>query len=164
MARKNDKNYKPTREEKIAAKIAQNKTDILEAHETHGVNITEVCKAVGITRPTYYRYREEDPEFNSACEEACEAILDEAEQTLVDLMRNSNDKVRHDSAKTILTARAKKRGYGTERREQTHSGSVDLNAKVEKVRFELPDNRTDAGTEPPKPASWEAATSGGESS
>jgi hypothetical protein len=159
MAAKTNKKNALTREQKIAQTTAANKAAILEAHQTHGLNVTRVCDAVGIGRTVYYTYRNDDPEFDAACEEVCETISDEAEQTLMDLMRHSNDKVRHDSAKTILTARAKKRGYGTERRETEHSGSLDINAKVEKVRFELPDNGTADNN--PKPPPRPTTASGG---
>lgn len=158
MATKNRKNNTLTREEKIAQKIAENKERILEAHKKHGLNITKVCKAVGIDRSTYYRYRDEDKDFSEACIEACEVVCDEAEETIVKLMRKSPvDKVKLDAAKSLLNARAKDRGWGVERREQKHSGELNVTTQV--IRVSFPSNATERTGEAPLPPSWETNTS-----
>lgn len=80
-------------------------------------NISETCKAVKISRQTYYRWMEEDAEFVKVINEV------EPEELLMDFVEsNLMKKIRKgDTACLIFVAKtkAKKRGY-VERQE--HSG------------------------------------------
>lgn len=63
-------------------KIEQIKKAIIEALEkTLGV-VTPACKAVGISRTTFYQYVKEDPDFAAAVAETENAALDFAETAL----------------------------------------------------------------------------------
>ena len=133
---KTDRSDTLTREEKIALATARNKKSLLAALAEFGGNVTKACEKTGLSRQTHYDYMS-DPEYASAVNDVYEVGCDEAEQTIVELMRTSEvDKVRLDAAKEILKARGKKRGYGTERREQEHSGSI----QTEPIVIQLPDN------------------------
>ena len=60
------------------------KTPIIEA----------ACKAVGLPRSTYYRWRKDDPEFADQCDETIELsvgrINDLAESQLINAIKNQN--------------------------------------------------------------------------
>lgn len=60
------------------------KTPIIEA----------ACKAVGLPRSTYYRWRKDDPEFAEECDEVIELsvgrINDLAESQLINAIKNQN--------------------------------------------------------------------------
>ena len=113
-----------TREEKIARATARNKKSLLAALAEFGGNVTKACEKTGLSRQTHYDYMN-DPEYASAVNDVYEVGCDEAEQTIVELMRTSEvDKVRLDAAREILKARGKGRGYGVEKRDQNISGEI----------------------------------------
>jgi hypothetical protein len=137
-----DKSDGLTRVEKIALahaeNVAKNKAKLLNALSKHGGNVTQACKSTRLSRQTHYEYLN-DPAYAAAVNDVYEVGCDEAEQTIIELMRTSEmDKVRLDAAKEILKARGKARGYGVEKREQNIKG--DLNVTAQPVIVRLPDN------------------------
>jgi hypothetical protein len=50
--------------------------------ETHG-HISNLCRAVGISRKTYYDWMKEDPDFNQAIQDAESELNDEMRDALV---------------------------------------------------------------------------------
>lgn len=155
MAAKSNKNNTRT----IENRIAETKSQLLNALREWAGNVYQACKAVGVDRTTFYRYQKDDPAFAAEVEIINEESKDQAEWVLLDAMRQGQFRDSVKAAEIYLKARAKERGYGTERRETEHSGSLDLNAKVEKVRFELPDNGTADNN--PKPPPRPTTASGG---
>lgn len=108
-------------------------------HESGGI-VTDAAIAAGIDRTTHYVWMKNDPVYAEAVSEISEITLDEAEKTLLSLMRYSeHDPTRMNSARAILQARGKSRGYGTENRKVEHSGEINTTARVEIVA-RLPDN------------------------
>ena len=157
MASKESKRNTPTRISK-AARASQEK--LLDELSKNGGVVTVSCNNAGVGRTTYYKWME-NPEFAERVKDAKEQAIDKIESMLVskvyDAERDS-DQIR--AAEIILKARGKDRGYGVEKREQEHNGELNVNAKIEDVRFELPDNRTAEGSGSPIPPGWETATGG----
>jgi len=142
----------------VKDRIAETKAELLEHLRTWHGNVFQACRAAGVDRITYYRYLD-DPDFKAATETINEESKDKAEWVLLDAMQSGHFRDSVKAAEIYLKARAKERGYGTERRETEHSGSLGIDAKIEKVRFELPDNQT--GSDSVGPAPWETTASGG---
>ena len=156
---KTDRADTPTRARENKTK---NKAKFLKALAETGGNVTRASELSGIGRSTHYEYMADDQEYAEKVNQVYDVLVDEAEQTIVDLMRSSNDKVKLDASKEILKARGKSRGYGVEKRESKLSGALDVKATVQDVRFELPNNDTSEGGQSPLPPGWETATGGGE--
>src|ERR1700676_5470900 len=56
----------------------------------HGI-VTDACKAFDISRSTYYKWREADPEFALECDEAAETTIDFVESKLMEnIGKNDN--------------------------------------------------------------------------
>jgi hypothetical protein len=70
--------------DKIRLLAKLEKTPIIEA----------ACKAVGLPRSTYYRWRKDDPDFAEQCDETIELsigrISDLAESQLINAIKNEN--------------------------------------------------------------------------
>ena len=152
-----DKLDKPTR-----AKTQPSKTKMVKALRESRGNVTNACKASGVPRPTHYHWLDNDPDYATAVREVQDEMFDTLEDHIFNLAiaaERESDQIR--AAEIYLKARAKDRGYGVEKRDQSVSGGLDIKATVQDVRFELPDDKTGPGTSPPMPPGWEAATGGG---
>lgn len=92
----------------------------VEAMHNNLGNATAACKAVGISRQTYYNWLEEDEEFKAEIDAVAEELLDMAENTLLSKIESG------DSTCTIfyLKTKGKKRNY-IERTEKTIQGDKD---------------------------------------
>lgn len=102
----------------------QKKGMIIELLPRKNYHIGKVCKAVGIGRMTYYRWRENDEEFNEKCEEVFQYDIDDSEEKLRLLRQGLPEfdkegrfigwiEKPHFGALTLhLQAKAKDRGYG----------------------------------------------------
>lgn len=107
------------------------KKDLIEVYgKTYG-NISATCRAVGISRPTFYLYKKEDAEFAQALKDAepDEVLVDLAEEHLAKKIEAG------DTAAIIFTlkTKGKPRGY-VERTEHMH-GEV-----IEQPLFQKPDD------------------------
>ncbi len=69
--------------------------------------VSSACKALGISRTTYYKYYNEDKEFKEQVDDIGEATIDFVESKLFELIKSGN------VASTIffLKTKGKKRGY-----------------------------------------------------
>ena len=62
--------------QKIDERVAKEKKDLLEAlAQTSGI-VSSACKACNISRMTYYRYYNEDPEFKEKADDVKELQKD----------------------------------------------------------------------------------------
>ncbi len=98
-----------------------NKKALLEAlGKSMGV-VATACRAVGLSRQTFYRYRDEDPEFKSALEDIKEDAKDFAESSLYQQIKDKN------TTATIfyLKTKCKDRGY-VERQEIENTGQPQI--------------------------------------
>lgn len=92
----------------------------VEAMHNNLGNVTASCKAIGISRRTYYNWIEDDPEFKEDIDAVAEELLDMAENTLLSKIESG------DTTSTIfyLKTKGKKRNY-IERVEKTLQGDKD---------------------------------------
>jgi hypothetical protein len=99
-------------------------------------NVTLACQEANIDRSTYYAWRNEDPEFAAACDEAIEMVFDSVESVMYKKVL-----VDHDTTCLIYFTKTKmkNRGY-VERVESTgKDGSpltqVNYTVEVAKARI-----------------------------
>lgn len=102
-------------------KTARNKARFLKAYEASLGNITAASNAIGIARTTYYLWRDTDPEFVKACEDAIELQKDFVESQLMKLIRDGDS----GSVRFYLQTKGRDRGYG-DKMELTGAGGKDL--------------------------------------
>lgn len=82
---KKNNNSKTDKSDTIKKRIAAQQKQFLEIYyKAKATNIAATCRAVGINRSTYYEWRSKYPEFNEACHEAEEALIDFAESKLIE--------------------------------------------------------------------------------
>ena len=80
---------------------------------------------MGMHRRSFYRWRDKDPEFDRACEEITEEILDEAEVLLQKKMRENDT----TSLIFFLKTKGKNRGY-VEKKELEHTGNSVFTTQI----------------------------------
>ncbi len=102
---------------------------IAKVYEKKGCNITSTCAALGISRKTFYEWREKKKKLAEVLDEVDESILDFAESKLVEHI-NNNDL---QALIFFLRTKGKKRGYV----EKTES-DVNINA-FEKLMQDVED-------------------------
>jgi len=95
---------------------------VLEAMEkTMGI-VTTSCKAVGISRTIFYRWKEEDKDFAKKVSEVMNLRLDFLENELLSRIQKkepgSNTLIMYE-----LNNRGRERGYGVERIDVTSGGN-----------------------------------------
>ncbi len=95
----------------------------------HEGNLFRACRECDVSRRQYYAWRDEDPEFKAATDEAWESALDEMESLLMDIGRGSR-KGNVAAVCAVLNARGKKRGYGINRQEVSGEGGGPITLKV----------------------------------
>lgn len=133
-------------------KIALKKRALLEALEKSLGVVTTACKVVGVSRCTFYEYKQTDPDFAKSVDEIDEIVLDFAESSLHKQINEKN------TAATIfyLKTRGRRRGY-IERKEIDHSATdgtflgqtidpkkLSTEALLELKNAKLTDSKTDA--------------------
>jgi len=98
------------------------KSALLNAYIASFGNVTQSCKAVDLSRETFYRWRKEDKEFDQAIRDAepAERFLDFLESKLVDKINNGDT----TSIIFALKTKGKKRGY-IERQEIQMDGAIE---------------------------------------
>jgi len=118
----------------------ESKARMLAALRESGGIVTNAAKLANIGRTAHYDWLNTDTDYAKAVSDVGEISMDECESTLFNLMRTSeHDPTKLNAAKTILQARGKSRGYGSENRDVKLSGELNTSAKVEFIA-RLPDN------------------------
>ena len=92
--------------------MALNKTDkkkkaFIQAFEDAKGIVSYACKAVNISRQTYYRWKGEDNDFKEACEDIEEMVIDLVEGKLL----NAINEGEITAMIFYLKTKGKKRGY-----------------------------------------------------
>lgn len=105
-------------------KIVHNKKMLLLALEKSLGIVSTACQQAKISRDTYYRYYNEDPEFRKKVEDLNEVVLDFGESKLFEAMNDNNV----SSIIFFLKTRGKARGY-VERTEVINS-YTDLESEL----------------------------------
>ena len=98
---------------------ARRKKAFLRLYDKLQTNTTETCKALHMSRKTYYRWIDDDPVFAEEIQAIKEGVIDWSEGKLRALIDGG------DTASTIffLKTQGKKRGY-VERQQYEHSGQM----------------------------------------
>lgn len=130
---------------------AENKSRFLEAFEQNKGLVYRTCRQIGIDPTTYYRYLDEDPDFDAAVKEILQNQIDDVEGGLLSMIGSDQEKIRLAATDIYLKAKAKDRGYGTEKRQQELSGEIKQTSTVEVTVFEMPNNGTYEGQRSPIP-------------
>lgn len=102
---------------------------IVEVYTKNGCNISNTCKALKISRQTFYEWKRKDENLNQMLEEAEEAMIDFAESKLIEHIDNGDV----TSLIFFLKTKGKKRGYV----EKTES-DVNVNT-FQQMMQDLPD-------------------------
>lgn len=87
--------------------ISTKKAEVLEAYRTSRGNVSEACRAVGISRQSFYRWRRNFPNWDEKIRDADEAIVDWVEKKLYENIENGNVTAQI----FYLKCKAKYRGY-----------------------------------------------------
>ena len=67
------------------------KAEAITAALADGLSINAACRAAGVGRTTYYMWRNDDPEFASAADDAIEAGTDTLEDIARERAKDSSD-------------------------------------------------------------------------
>lgn len=97
------------------------KKKFIEAYENALGNVSAACRMLGISRRTFYHWRETDEEFRTAAEDVLESNKDFAETMLMKNIREGKE----TSIIFYLKTRCKDRGY-VERIENTGADGAPL--------------------------------------
>lgn len=94
---------------------------IIEILKLNAGNVSWTCKAMNISRETFYILKRKNEDFFKAVEEVNESLIDLAESKLMENIK------KNDTVSTIffLKTKGKNRGY-IERTEIEHSDSEDI--------------------------------------
>ena len=95
------------------------KDNFLKALKNNLGNISQACKSSKISRQTYYRWVDDDVEFEEQCKNVEESLLDLAENRLLEKI----DKYDTTSIIFFLKTKGKKRGY-IEKQEVEHTKPI----------------------------------------
>lgn len=101
--------------------VKKKKKAFLEVLKKKAGNISSACDAVGISRQTYYNWKDSDKQFNIDVENVEEALVDFSESMLLKKIAEG------DTVATIfhLKTKGKKRGY-TEKSEVQTVGELQV--------------------------------------
>ena len=107
--------------QRIDERVAQEKADLLQALANTSGIVSSACKAANVSRMTYYRWYNEDPDFREKADDIKELQKDFAESLILKKMKEGDTTMIIFYAKTQM----KDRGY-TERKEITGKEGEDL--------------------------------------
>ena len=107
--------------QRIDERVAQEKADLLQALVNTSGIVSSACKAANVSRMTYYRWYNEDPDFREKADDIKELQKDFAESLILKKMKEGDTTMIIFYAKTQM----KDRGY-TERKEITGKDGEDL--------------------------------------
>lgn len=107
--------------QRINERVAQEKADLLQALANTSGIVSSACKAANVSRMTYYRWYNEDPDFREKADDIKELQKDFAESLILKKMKEGDTTMIIFYAKTQM----KDRGY-TERKEITGKDGEDL--------------------------------------
>ena len=119
------KNTQNTSKKVTKVTTSDKKEKFLKALKLNLGNISEGCKAINISRQTYYRWIDDDQDFESKYQNVSESLLDLAENRLLEKI---ND---YDTTSIIffLKTKGRKRGY-QEKQE------LELTKPISEINFE----------------------------
>lgn len=92
----------------LIAATERRKALFLKLYEKHRCNVTAVCRAMHMSRRTYWDWCQLDPDFKSAVADAFESTLDHVEAELHKMIDRGNEPA---ALIFFLKTRGKARGY-----------------------------------------------------
>lgn len=96
------------------------KKAMIEALEKSMGVVTTAAKLVGIDRVTHYRWLEKDKKYREAVNDVQNVVLDFAESSLFQMVKD------HNPAATLFLLKTKGKGRGyVERQEIHHGGNIE---------------------------------------
>lgn len=110
----------------MSEKIAKEKADLLAALAANSGIVASACRASNVSRMTYYRYYNEDPDFKEKADDVKELQKDFAESLILKKMKEGDTTMIIFYAKTQM----KDRGY-VERKELVGRDGEPLAGKQE---------------------------------
>ena|SRR3972149_895842 len=99
-----------------------NQCKFVQAMKDNNFSVSKACASIDISRSTYYKWMESDPEFKQVMDDFREEFIDLAETVLVRAMKADDT----DASKFILKHLARKRGYA-------ESSNVDHTSGGERI-------------------------------
>ena len=127
-------------EQTMSEKIAKEKADLLAALAANSGIVASACRAANVSRMTYYRYYNEDPDFKEKADDVKELQKDFAESLILKKMKEGDTTMIIFYAKTQM----KDRGYverkelvGKDGEDLVHKQEVDLSKLTEEQRAAL---------------------------
>ena len=110
--------------EAIRERMEKQKEEFLYAFERSLALVASACRKIGISRPTFYNWYNDDPDFKEKVDEIRELSKDSVEQRIYNKIKNG------DTAMIIFYAKTKMkdRGY-VERHEVTGKDGEPLNER-----------------------------------
>jgi len=104
----------------------KDKEKFLEVYKVNTKSITDACEAAGISRRTFYHWKEQDEEFASSVKEIEESLIDFAESKLFENINGNKT----NEILFYLKTKGKNRGY-VERQEHQIDGGFPTKIEIE---------------------------------
>ena len=112
-------------------RMEQTKRDALEVLKKSFGNVSLTCEKVGVSRQTFYKWRNDDPEFNAEVEAINERTLDFVESKLMEGINNGNTRL----IMFYLNCKGRKRGYGLKNETEGEKERVVLRITAEESDY-----------------------------
>tara|TARA_Y100001963_G_scaffold22004_1_gene28648 strand:+ start:130 stop:501 length:372 start_codon:yes stop_codon:yes gene_type:complete len=119
------KNTQNTKSKVTKVTTSDKKKNFLEALHNNLGNISEACNKINISRQTYYRWIDDDVEFDEQCRNVEESLLDLAEHRLLQKIDSSDT----TSIIFFLKTKGKKRGYN-------ESTQLEITKPISEINFD----------------------------
>ena len=87
--------------------LAARKAKFLEVFDGVACNVSQACKAAGVSRQTYFNWKKDDEKFATVVKDSQEALIDFAESMLMKKIKAEDN----TAIIFFLKCRAKERGY-----------------------------------------------------
>lgn len=129
--RRVEKLAKNGKQEQSERRKEKQKKDILKALKNTMGNVSLSCEKVGISRFAFYKWRDEDPEFDKAVEEINERTLDFVESKLMQGIQDGNARM----IIFFLSTKGRGRGYGQTKENGEKSSGVILNITSDEAEY-----------------------------
>ena len=107
----------------------QKKAALEYLRKTFG-NVSLTCEKIGISRFTFYRWRDEDSEFNAAVEEINERTIDTVESQMLKGIQDGNARL----IIFFLSTKGRGRGYG-QTKENDGDKSIAINITQDEAEY-----------------------------
>lgn len=110
----------------------EKKTLFIQAFQKSFGNISKACEKIGVSRQTYYDWRNDDPMFLEAVKNVKDGAVDMAETALLKQITEGNT----TAIIFYLKTQAKDRGYGDQIQVE-HSGGVAIEQRPTRAIVEI---------------------------